>query len=89
MNREEAKTEYIHLTKNQVQTTLRGLSLLLERHYGNYDVDLPEKILAIVQVFTEVRSNFKWCHDCRNDFYMRWSSTECGCEESKKKGEEE
>jgi len=87
MVREEAKTEYIHLTKEQVTHTLDGLNLLMQQHYNEYDNDLPEHIIQIVNVFTEVRSKFKYCHACRNYFFQRWSSNDCGCPESKEEEE--
>ena len=81
--REEAKTEYIQLTKDEVHLTLDGLNLLMQQHYSDYDSGLPEEIIKIVNVFTEVRSRFKYCNHCRNIYFQRWSSTECDCPQSK------
>tara|TARA_R100001443_G_scaffold86300_1_gene92973 strand:+ start:66 stop:329 length:264 start_codon:yes stop_codon:yes gene_type:complete len=87
MNREEAKTEYIHLTLTQVNHVLDGMNLLMQNHYEDYDDHLPEHIIEIVNVFTEVRSKFKYCASCRNNYYQRWSSSDCGCPESQEEEE--
>lgn len=78
MERKEAKTDDIYLTREQVNQVLEGLNLLMKDHYYVREDDLPEDIIEIVNEFVQARSKFKYCANCRDYFYQRWSQGECG-----------
>ncbi len=77
MERQEARTDDIYLTRQQVNEVLDALNLLMKDHYYTNDEDLPEEIIEIVNVFTQSRNKFKYCAACRDWYYMRWSNSEC------------
>ena len=77
MERTEARTDDIYLTREQVNQVLESLNLLIKDHYYRDGEELPEDVIAIVNEFTAARSKFKYCAECRDYFYRRWSDAEC------------
>lgn len=73
----EARTDDLYLTKEQVNTTLDGLNMLMADHYGNYENDLPQDLIDIINILIEARNKFKYCPNCRSYYYQRWSSYVC------------
>ena len=67
----------LRLTKGEIQIVLDSMSLMLERHYNNYDIDLPEEQIAIIVKLTDERQKFAYCRNCNEYYYRRWTDTEC------------
>jgi len=78
MERQEARTDDIYLTRDQVNKVLDALNLLMKDHYYMSEDDLPEDIIQIINEFVTARSKFKYCANCREYWYQRWSQGECG-----------
>ena len=77
--REEAETDGLYMTKEEIQTVINGLNLLLEQHYRQYEDDVPEFLIDGISKFIQIRNNFKYCVNCRNYWYKSWSHSECRC----------
>jgi hypothetical protein len=76
----EARTDDLYLTREQVNSVLEALNLSMERHYREYDDDLPEELIEIINQFVEARSKFRYCPTCVGRYYyQRWSGSTCSC----------
>lgn len=58
---------------------LVGLNFSLERHYQVYDNELPEELLELTTRLMDLSKKFKYCHDCRTHYALRWSSDRHEC----------
>ena len=73
----EATCDDLYLTKNEIQLVIDGMNYSLAKHYDEYDTDLPENQVLLIQKLLQIRQKFKYCANCRDFFYERWSNSEC------------
>lgn len=77
---QEARTDDLYLTREQVNKVLDALNLSMRDHYNDYDTDLPQHLIEIINQFTEARNKFKYCRTCVGGwYYQRWSGSTCQC----------
>lgn len=77
MRKYEATCDDLYLTKDEINLLLDGLHYSLEAHYDQFEKDLPEDQVLLVNKLIEIKRKFKYCSKCRDFYYERWSNSEC------------
>ena len=51
---------------------LVGLNFSLERHYQQYDAELPEELTYLTARLMDEMKKFKYCYDCKTHYALKW-----------------